>query len=101
LQSLDRILRGDKAVELRFMDGPFVIHLSTVDRGTCSIDLRESLSTTVLATSTGCILDIIAETERVADEVVKACLHEGWHSPDLDSLRHMLHGISRRSRKLM
>ena len=102
LRSLNRLARGDRLAELRFMDGPFLLQLTAVDRNKCSIEcMQESLTTTVLGTGEGRILDLLAETERVAAEVLEASVEKRWHTPDLELLREEIDKSVASQRRVM
>lgn len=102
LYALNNLARGAKLAELRFMDGPFLLQLTPVDRDKCSIEcMQKSLTTTVLGTGEGRILDLLTETERVAAEVLEASAEKRWHTPDLELLREEIDKSVASQRRVM
>jgi hypothetical protein len=76
---------------VRFMDGPFecalsftgpdTLNLSFVDEGSRPAQMVGSAETSLGA--------FLAESIRVASELLKVCEHKGWKSRDIDRLREL------------
>jgi hypothetical protein len=86
-----RLTRGQRTAELVFMDGPFVINVTSSGVGVCSIEfLRRETKQTLLKTATVETLQMVHEIDRVAAQVIERCEQHNFRSNALDELRNLI-----------
>jgi hypothetical protein len=91
LEALQTLIRGEQAVELRFMDGPYLMYLTREGLSGCLLQCCEDREerTVVFQTRVN-PLQLLSETERTATDVIKACAAKKWEAAALRSLSALL-----------
>lgn len=93
LVALQGLIRGQKSVELRFMDGPYVMYVTREGAGAtnCKLQCCEERAERVVVFQTNVNpLQLLSETERTATELLEACAAKMWDAPPLRSLGALL-----------
>lgn len=83
--------RGEQSVELRFMDGPYLMYVTREGLTGCTLQCCEDREErTVVFQGRVNPIQLLSETERTATEVVKACAAKKWEATPLRSLGALL-----------
>jgi len=100
LEASNRLVEGARTIELRYMDGPFAIRATASSPTSCILEcLEKAREPKVLGSATVDPVQMIEETERVATDIVEACIARGWQSRDLDTLKQLLDRSTARWRR--
>jgi hypothetical protein len=86
--ALVQLLRGDaETVELRFMEGPFLVELQQAAPGTWRLQLVEAgVKRRVRHTATVPIAPLVQSVMVVSNRALDLCREHGWWSSDADVL---------------
>lgn len=91
LVALRRLGAGATDLEMPFMDGPFSIRVTASASGICALEfLDRTKAPQCLGRADTHLVHLGSEVERVARQVVDACISRGWQSKDLDELSDLL-----------
>jgi len=91
LEASNRLVDGASAVDLQFMDGPYTIRANTATPVSCKLEcLERAREPVILGSVMVDPLQLVKEIERVAADVLAACVARDWQSRDLDTLRSLL-----------
>jgi hypothetical protein len=99
LEALQTLIRGEQSVELRFMDGPYVMYAIREGLTHCTLQCCEDREerTVVFETHVN-PLQLLSETERTATAVIEACAAKKWEAAPLRSLGALLNDSRYRAR---
>lgn len=73
-------------IELRFMEGPYLLSIRRVEGDECQIQCFERGVVREKFQCRGSALDLLRSTLRVATRVQRVCSQNGWQSVDIEAL---------------